>query len=220
MKIKENKISRCCGAGVKQNIYYGGVPGSYFCDKCHQPCDTIEDALARRGIEEVSDFVPLNTAKLIGLSKKDYKDEESLLQHVSIRALKDCKNEQESFGEICVRCNKCGRFNKDEIRHKIMEEAVIETNRQQKEMVDSVFPKECVDPETLDEDEEKEEVKQKHNWFPLMSDINSTPEETYYWWRCSNCGKETEHLKKSKPKPSEEGCEAIKKGSIFPLSSI
>lgn len=27
--------------------------------------------------------------------------------------LKDCKNTAESYGEICVRCNKCGRFGKE-----------------------------------------------------------------------------------------------------------
>ena len=27
--------------------------------------------------------------------------------------LKDCKNKAESYGEICVRCNKCGRFGKE-----------------------------------------------------------------------------------------------------------
>jgi hypothetical protein len=26
--------------------------------------------------------------------------------------LDDCQNIQESLGEICVQCNKCGRFNK------------------------------------------------------------------------------------------------------------
>lgn len=30
--------------------------------------------------------------------------------HICISALDECKNLEQSFGEICVRCNKCGRF--------------------------------------------------------------------------------------------------------------
>ncbi|MFA5037517.1 MAG: hypothetical protein WC479_10130 [Candidatus Izemoplasmatales bacterium] len=60
----------------------------------------------------------------------------------------------------------------------------------------------------------------KHNWYPLMSDINSTREETYYWWKCSNCKKETKHKKVSEIKPDDSGCVAEIKGSVFPLSSI
>lgn len=60
----------------------------------------------------------------------------------------------------------------------------------------------------------------KHKWIPLMSDINSTREETYYWWKCCNCNKETEHLKIDSDKPSDNGCEAKKSGSGYPLSSI
>jgi len=59
----------------------------------------------------------------------------------------------------------------------------------------------------------------KHEWWPLMSDINSTPAETYYWWKCVNCKKETKHLKHSVDCPDIEGCEAVDKGSIYPLSS-
>lgn len=33
--------------------------------------------------------------------------------HVSYGVTDDCKNLKESYGEICVRCNKCGRFDKD-----------------------------------------------------------------------------------------------------------
>ncbi len=58
----------------------------------------------------------------------------------------------------------------------------------------------------------------KHNWFPLMSDINSTRAETYYWWKCSNCKEETKHKRVSEEKPSVEGCIATESGSIFPLS--
>ena len=39
---------------------------------------------------------------------------EKTMTHIDISALKDCKNKAESFGEICVRCNKCGRFGKME----------------------------------------------------------------------------------------------------------
>lgn len=60
----------------------------------------------------------------------------------------------------------------------------------------------------------------KHKWTPLMSDINSTTENTYHWWKCANCRKETEHMHTSEPEPTEDNCEAKEKGSIFPLSSI
>lgn len=30
---------------------------------------------------------------------------------ICIGAMYNCKNTEESFGEICVKCNKCGRFN-------------------------------------------------------------------------------------------------------------
>jgi len=32
---------------------------------------------------------------------------------------KDCKNKQESYGEICVKCNKCGRFDKEEEKSEV-----------------------------------------------------------------------------------------------------
>ena len=61
----------------------------------------------------------------------------------------------------------------------------------------------------------------KHNWHPLCSDINTHWSETYAWWRCSNCGKETEHIKQGRTKePSDEGCLAEEEKNIFPLSSI
>ena len=34
---------------------------------------------------------------------------------VEYGALDNCKNPMESFGEICVHCNQCGRFDKKEI---------------------------------------------------------------------------------------------------------
>ena len=30
---------------------------------------------------------------------------------MAIAVIDDCKNKKESYGEICVRCNLCGRFN-------------------------------------------------------------------------------------------------------------
>jgi len=60
-----------------------------------------------------------------------------------------------------------------------------------------------------------------HNWIPLCSDINTHWSETLNWWKCSNCKKETEHTQNNNTKkPSELGCEAKHKDSIFPLSSI
>ena len=61
----------------------------------------------------------------------------------------------------------------------------------------------------------------KHNWYPLCSDINTHWSDTYHWWKCANCKKETKHTKKNdEPKPSSEECESKHKDSIFPLSSI
>lgn len=34
--------------------------------------------------------------------------------HMSYGVTDDCKNLEESYGEICVKCNKCGRFDKEE----------------------------------------------------------------------------------------------------------
>ena len=39
--------------------------------------------------------------------------------HISNGVSKDCKNKKESYGEICVRCNKCGRFDKDGTRSEV-----------------------------------------------------------------------------------------------------
>lgn len=38
----------------------------------------------------------------------------SQFAHISLAVMDGCKNLEESFGEICVRCNKCGRFNEEE----------------------------------------------------------------------------------------------------------
>lgn len=59
----------------------------------------------------------------------------------------------------------------------------------------------------------------KHDWVPLCSDINTPHWATRHWWKCANCKEQIECESKT-PKPSEEGCEAQEKGSIFPLSSI
>lgn len=60
----------------------------------------------------------------------------------------------------------------------------------------------------------------KHDWTPLCSDINTKWYDTYHWWRCANCGEETEHTKGRQSKPSDKGCKSKVKGSVFPLSSI
>ena len=39
--------------------------------------------------------------------------EESDDKYISIGVTDDCKNLEESYGEICVRCNKCGRFDEE-----------------------------------------------------------------------------------------------------------
>jgi len=34
--------------------------------------------------------------------------------HICLSAREDCKNLEDSWGEICVRCNKCGRLDDQE----------------------------------------------------------------------------------------------------------
>jgi len=45
---------------------------------------------------------------------------------------------------------------------------------------------------------------------PLMSDINSTREETFYWWKCYKCLTETDHLRNCQNNDCEKM--AIKRG--------
>lgn len=45
------------------------------------------------------------------------------MMHVDCGALDSCKNLESSYGEICVRCNKCGRFDKKEIKKEIKNES-------------------------------------------------------------------------------------------------
>lgn len=33
--------------------------------------------------------------------------------HISYGVAEDCKNPEESYGEICIRCNKCRRWDKE-----------------------------------------------------------------------------------------------------------
>ena len=35
--------------------------------------------------------------------------------HFCIGVIEDCQNVEESYGEICVHCNKCGRFDAEEV---------------------------------------------------------------------------------------------------------
>jgi hypothetical protein len=39
--------------------------------------------------------------------------EERRFIHICYGVTDDCKNLEESYGEICVQCNKCGRFDED-----------------------------------------------------------------------------------------------------------
>jgi len=34
--------------------------------------------------------------------------------HLDYAALDNCQNIEDSYGEICVKCNRCGRFGKTE----------------------------------------------------------------------------------------------------------
>jgi ribosomal protein L37E len=40
--------------------------------------------------------------------------EDKIFVHVCIAVSDDCQNFEDSYGEICVRCNRCGRFNGDD----------------------------------------------------------------------------------------------------------
>lgn len=37
-------------------------------------------------------------------------------------AIDDCQNLEESYGEICVHCNKCGRFDSDKPKNELSHE--------------------------------------------------------------------------------------------------
>jgi hypothetical protein len=43
--------------------------------------------------------------------------------HADCGALDNCKNLEGSYGEICVHCNKCGRFDKKEKKEEIKSES-------------------------------------------------------------------------------------------------
>lgn len=46
--------------------------------------------------------------------RKEQEIKKPKLAHISLAVTDGCKNLGESFGEICVRCNECGRFNETE----------------------------------------------------------------------------------------------------------
>lgn len=73
---------------------------------------------------------------LKNLSKKDKKImPKPITVFVDFESTKDCTN-PDSFGYICVKCNKCGRFNKEKSLSK-KEEKMKEVN-QSKEILDYI----------------------------------------------------------------------------------
>jgi len=34
--------------------------------------------------------------------------------HIDYPPVPECKRPEETYGEICIKCNECGRFNKNE----------------------------------------------------------------------------------------------------------
>lgn len=46
-----------------------------------------------------------------------------MLIHIDFGVTDNCKNLMESYGEICVKCNKCGRFDEADEWQKMCEEA-------------------------------------------------------------------------------------------------
>lgn len=61
--------------------------------------------LTRMSVTAFSDYIQ---QYLIDRYNLDADVEKAYL--TDIAPLKDCKNTAESYGEICVKCNKCGRF--------------------------------------------------------------------------------------------------------------
>ena len=52
-------------------------------------------------------------------------------ERIDIGTVNDCKNLSESYGEICVKCNKCGRFDQEkqiEEMAEVLENAKIEAH--------------------------------------------------------------------------------------------
>jgi len=65
------KLSRCCSAPIING--HTEYKEWTKCSKCGNDCDTIEPKEEK---EEVLDFVPINTARIIGLTKEDYMQNE------------------------------------------------------------------------------------------------------------------------------------------------
>ena len=64
----------------------------------------------------------------VNAEERDFEEEfdrsESEDKYISIRVTYDCKNLEESYGEICVRCNKCGRFDEEKAESEDRDDAM------------------------------------------------------------------------------------------------
>lgn len=58
-----------------------------------------------------TNFCPDCGAKMIEVSENKPK-----FAHISLAVIDGCKNLEDSYGDICVRCNECGRFNEDDVK--------------------------------------------------------------------------------------------------------
>ena len=42
--------------------------------------------------------------------------------HITYAPIEDCKSEYQTYGEICIKCNKCGRFDGKEDEEELNED--------------------------------------------------------------------------------------------------
>jgi hypothetical protein len=98
--LKENALKRNKGEWIADVDKWGDVVttvNGYTCSKC----GTFNS--------DKDNFCPNCGADMRGKAE----EEKEPPIFIDSAPLKDCKNKAESYGEICVRCNKCGRFGKE-----------------------------------------------------------------------------------------------------------
>lgn len=76
--------------------------------ECESDEYVFDDFLPISYIHEMDGFVYIRATDI-----PEVEQQESENKYISIGITDDCKNLEESYGEICVRCNKCGRFDKE-----------------------------------------------------------------------------------------------------------
>jgi hypothetical protein len=98
------------------------------------------------------------------------------------------KELQETFDEITAqlkRLDSCFPPDKNSEHYKALWDSRVEIKMRLIKLIKAENPCECDSSMT-----------------PMMTDINSTPSETYYWWVCNKCNAETKHIREdNKPNP-------------------